>query len=325
MHKLTLVEVLANQIVRAVNPRLHNFVSVRWLSPHLNPYLSTHNIEIGAAVAFMNLPHIKVVAAFGMMAEDFENGVYEGIDTLVVPSSGNTAHGVALLAPAFGIRRVKVVMPSDAPAAKKSVISMVPWARLIMPTGTETVEGVALEEASRSGSHLLDQYKHLGNVRIHEECTGPRLLRVAGSNLGIVAVGMGSGGTVTGISNYLKNIQKSIIVLGVRPKRGERVPGNRDIDQMNAVVTIPYRSAVDDIVVVGRMEAFVMARKLLSEVHPQVGPSSGLAYAGMLQYLNKSPDVVEILRGKRAVFVCPDDCRFYSETMSATLDPDQGL
>ncbi|MFA5998307.1 MAG: pyridoxal-phosphate dependent enzyme [Candidatus Paceibacterota bacterium] len=324
MKKPTLVEILAHPIVQALNPRLQDFIAVRWLSPRLNPY-STHNIEIGAAVAFMGIPHIKVVAAFGMMMEDHENGVYDDVDTLVVPSSGNTAHGVALLAPVFGIARVKVIMSSDAPEAKKSVITMIPWARLIFPTGMETVESVALEEASQPSAHLLDQYGHLGNVRIHQECTGPQLFRAAGSTLGLVAVGMGSGGTVTGVSRYLKSVRKDIVVLGVRPKKGERVPGNRDIDQMGAVVTLPYKSAVDAIAEVGRLESFIMTRKLISEVQPQVGPSSGLAYAGLLQYLAKSPDVVELLRGKRAVFICPDDGRFYPGPTFGTLDPDQGL
>jgi len=324
MKKPSLSEILANPIVRALNPHDQNFIEVRWLSSHLNPYCS-HGIEVGAAVAFMNLPHIKVVAAFGMMMEDFEKGVYDGIDTLVVPSSGNTAHGVALLAPAFGISCVKVIMSSDAPEAKKSVITMIPWARLICPEGSRSVEGVALEEANRPGSHLLDQYKHPGNVRIHEACTGPQLLRAAGDKLGLVAIGMGSGGTVTGVAHYLKKVWSDIIVVGVRPKPGERVPGVRDRKQMDAVVTLPYKSAVNAIEEVGREESFVAARKLISEVQPQSGPSAGLAYAGLLQYLANSPEVRDLLRGKRAVFLCADDGRFYPGPTMSTLDPNQGL
>ncbi|MFA6519917.1 MAG: pyridoxal-phosphate dependent enzyme [Candidatus Paceibacterota bacterium] len=325
MKKPSLAEVCAHKIVNSLNPRLHDFIKVRWLSSKLNPYLHSHNIEIGAAVAFMNIPHIKIVAAFGMMMEDFESGLYNNVDTLVVPSSGNTAHGVALLAPAFGISRVKVIMSSDAPEAKKSVITMIPWARLICPEGARKVEEVAREEASQPGSLLLDQYKHDGNVSIHRECTGPQLLRACGNNLDLAVGGMGSGGTITGVSQYLKSVRKDIIVLGVRPKKGERVPGNRDYDQMEAVVTLPYKSAVDDIAEVGREESFLMTRKLLGEVQPQPGPSSGLAYVGLLQYLARSPDVVELLRGRNAVFICPDDGRFYPGPTFGTLDPDQGL
>lgn len=324
MKKPSLVEVLANPIVRALNPRRNDFISVRWLSSRLNPYWLTHDIEIGAAIAFMGLPHIKIVAAFGMMMKDFKDGIYDDIDTLVVPSSGNTLHGVALLAPAFGIPFVTGVMSSDAPEAKKSVVSMIPWARLTHPRGTETVESVAREEAGKPRTHLLDQYKHPGNMDIHEECTGPQLLRATGDNLGLVAGSMGSSGTITGISRALKGVREDIIMLGVRPKKGERVPGVRDLDQMEAVVTLPYKLAIDDIVEVKRRESFIKTRELLSEVQPQVGPSSGLAYVGLLNYLAKSPDVVELLRGKRAVFICPDDGRFYPAPTAAELDPDQG-
>jgi cysteine synthase A len=322
-------KVACDPIVDALNPHRQRFIAVRWLSPRLNPFLCSHHINIGAAVAFMNLPHIKVVAAFGMMVEDHRNGLYNGIETLVVPSSGNTAHGAALLARAFGIKRVKVIMASDTPEAKKSIITMIPWARLICPEGTRSVEEVALEEASQPGSYLLDQYKHPGNARIHEECTGPQLMDAVDAEengeIGLVAAGMGSGGTITGISHYFKLAQPGTIMLGVRPKPGKRVPGVRDAKQMDAVVTIPYQEAVNAIETVEREDAFIKARELLSEVQPQVGPSSGLAFAGLLQYLEKSPDAREILRGKSAVFVCPDDGRFYPGPTHSTLDPDHGL
>lgn len=325
MKKLSLNEVHAHPIVQALNPHFTNFIAVRWLSPRLNPYRQTHDIQIGAAISFMNLPHIKAVAAYGMMMEDFENGLYEGVDEIVVPSSGNTAEGVALLAPAFGIPRVKIVMSSDAPESKKSVITMIPWVRLICPEGTSKVEDVASEEAARPGSYLLDQYKHLGNMLIHEHCTGPKLLRAAGKNLLLVAAGMGSSGTVTGIAHHLKRVRPDSMVIGVRPKLGERVPGVRDSAQMDAVVTLPYRSAVHDVMEVGRAESFVKARELMVEVQPRVGPSSGLAFVGLLKYLQYSPDTLERLRGKKAVFVCADDGRFYPGPTFSQLDPDQGV
>jgi cysteine synthase A len=323
-------DITFHPIVDALNPHRQRFIAMRWLSPRLNPFLCSHKIEIGAAVAFMGgFPHIKVVAAFGMMAEDHKNGLYNGIETLVVPSSGNTGHGAALLAPTFGISRVKVIMASDTPEAKKSIIALIPWAGFFCPPGAQSVEEAALEEAGRPGAYLLDQYKHPGNARIHEECTGPQLLDAVDAEengeIGLVAAGMGSGGTITGISHYFKRAQPGTIMLGVRPKEGRRVPGVRDAKQMDAVVTIPYQEAVNAIETVGRDEAFLKARELLSEVQPQVGPSSGLAYVGLLQYLEKSPVARESLRGKSAVFICPDDGRFYPGPTHSTRDPDQGL
>ncbi|HUX80845.1 MAG TPA: pyridoxal-phosphate dependent enzyme [Candidatus Paceibacterota bacterium] len=318
--RLSLEEVLAHPMVEALNPYHQDFISLRWLSSNLNPFRLEEDIDIAAAITFGTLPHIKTVAAFGMLKEDFENGVYEGIDTLVVPSSGNTAHAVALLAPAFGIPRVKLIMSSDTPESKQSVIRMLPQASVMNPDGKRSVEDVAFEESSRPGHHLLDQYKHLGNVLAHRECTGPQLLNAAGEGLGLVAVSMGSGGTVTGISQYLKSKDPNIIVIGVRPSPGQRVPGVRDLARMNAVVSLPYREAVDDIVELSREESFQTARDFMSEVYPTPGPSSGLAYAGLKKYLREHALLVKSLRGKKALFVCPDDVRFYSAQMASTID-----
>ncbi|MBU6214907.1 pyridoxal-phosphate dependent enzyme [Patescibacteria group bacterium] len=329
MRKPSLKEVLAHPIVRALNPYDNAFIAIRWLSSRLNPYLQSYDIHIGAAIAFMGgFPHIKVVSAFGMLMEDFKAGRYDGIDTLVVPSSGNAAHGVALLAPAFGIPRVKVVMASDTPEAKANVIKLIPWASLHFPAGTKSVEEAAIEEANQRGSYLLDQYKHPGNVLIHAACTGPQLLAEAGDGLAIVAAAMGSSGTITGVSHYLRSVAPRIHMLGVRPKLGERVPGVRDAKRMDAVVTIPYQTAVDSLFEVGRVESFTKTRLLMYEVLPHVGPSSGLAYAGLLgylEYLENIPGLLDLFAGKKAVFICGDDARFYPGPMFSTLDPDQGL
>lgn len=300
-----------------------NYVVVRWLSGALNRYKETHDIDIGAAIAFMGIPHVKVVAAWGMMMEDFCSGIYDDIDTLVVPSSGNTVQGVALLAPAFGISRVKAIMASDIPEAKKNVVAMIPWVRVIHPEGTKTVEDVALEEASISGSHLVDQYKHLGNIRIHETCTSKRLLHATGGNPGLVVASMGSGGTIGGIATHLKEVRPDTIIIGARAKPGERIPAVRDAHRMSEVVTLPYADVIDGIEEVGRKESFIMTRRLLGEVQPQVGPSSGAACAALFQYLEHSPSALESLRGKKCVFVCPDDGRFYQAPTAAELDPDQ--
>lgn len=320
-------EVLNHPLVRAINPVEHNFVRIIWLSSQLNPI--SNNIKIGAAVAFINLPHIKIVPAFGMLVDDFYKGRYENVHTLVVPSSGNTADAVASLARAFGIERVKVIMPSDAPETKKSIITLTPWASLICPPGNQTVAQVAQEEASQRGHYLLDQYSHEANPKTHEECTGPKLWHAAGDDLALVAIAMGSAGTVLGVSRYLKRMSQDITIVGVRPNPGERVPGSRDAKQMKEVVRFQYEPFVDVIQEVSRVRAFEAARKLLTEVLPRVGPSSGMAFAGLVSYLSSlqssRPEVLEKLHGKKAVFVCTDDARFYSGPMLSTLDPDQGI
>ena len=78
-----------------------------------------------------------------------------------------------------------------------------------------------------------------------------------------------------------------MIVLGVRLKPGQRVPGARDQKRMENVVTLPWQESVTDVVEMDRKESFIGMRRLWSAVEPQPGPSSGLAYGGLEHYLNE--------------------------------------
>ncbi len=274
MGKTSLNAIFAHPIIEAMNPYVHNFTAVRWLSNDLNPYSA---IQIGAGIAFMNnISHLKEVVAFGMMKEDYQNGRYNGIDTLVVPSiNDNIAQATAILAPAFGIERVQSVAPG--------------------------------EKASRPmrGSLFFDQYSHPGNAHIHEECTGPQLLRSAGT-IGMIVVVLDSGGTAIGLSRYLKTACTDTIVLGVRPGRNESIPGAQNAEQMKRSGTLPYEPMIDEIVEVGFGEAIFGMHKISKKVYPNPGLSSGMAYMGMMKCLRLSPDMREVLFGRRVIFVCPD-------------------
>ena len=319
-------QVLSHPIVQALDPNRRDFVRVRWLSPRLNPY-AARGIRLGCAVTFLDgLPHIKAVAAYGMLMDELRRGNLHKVHTLVVPSSGNTADAVARLAPAFGIERVKLFMSSDVPATKRNLIAALASARVISPEAGKGVEAAAREEADLPGHHLLDQYGHGGNVAIHEACTGPRLLEAAGGRIDIVAVGMGSAGTVTGVSRHLKAVAPETRVVGVRPAPGERIPGMRDKAQMAAAVTIPWQQAIDALEEVTEKPAFIKTRELWSEVEPRPGPSSGAAFLGLLQYLQRldAEGGLDAMAGASVVSLCPDDGRFYSDQIIRELDPDQG-
>lgn len=321
-------DILNHPVVAALNPAGTQFIKARRLSAALNPFLVSHEFEVYALVAFGTFPHIKSVAALGMMLEDFKNGVYQDKHTIVVPSSGNTAHAVIRLAPAFGLRRVVVVVASDVPESKKGILSALSSTidLEVLEVGRgQSADKRAAEEAVKEGYVLLDQYKHLGNLRAHERYTGPGVLHHMNKQLAFVAIAMGSGGTAAGVGSFLKQERPSAQVLGVRPKLGERVPGTRDAARMAEVVTIPWQEVIGTVVEVGRRKSFEAMRRLWTEVEPQPGPSSGLAYEGLLEHLRSlGGKELEALRGKRAAFLCPDDGRFYSERIGGELDPDQG-
>jgi len=316
---------LNDPVFHALFPGGKQFMARRLLSEKLNPWRKSHDIEMAALVAFGVLPHIKTIPAMGMMIEDYEAGLYEGVHTLVVPSSGNTAHAVARLAPAFGISVVKALVQSDVPDSKKGILSALSVVDLIEVGGKRSVAERALKEASMDGHHHLDQYTHRGNDRFLERFVGPQILSVVGRNLAIVAIAMGSGGTACGVARYLERERPHSKVLGVRPKLGHRVPGCRDEKKMAEVSTLPVWDYVHDVAEVERETSFIGMKMLWSEVEPQPGPSSGMAFQGLVKYLSElEKSDLDRLRGKTVAFICPDDGRFYSERSGGTLDPDQG-
>ena len=317
--------ILADPIVKAFNPQGKQFMEAHWLSDHLNIGAS-NGAMIAALIPFKRFPHIKAPATFQMMLEDFKAGRYEGMHTIVVPSSGNTAHAVARLAKAFGFKDVKIVLSTDVTGSKEGILAALSSVYITkVPKGVSTARE-AEEIAKLPGHYLLDQYGHEGNVHAHEYYTGPEIERAFGGDVDVMFIGLGSSGTATGVARYLKSKRPDRRIFGVRPLKGERVPGVRDEIQMNEVVTIPYKDILDGIIEVGRKDSFTEMRRLWTEVEPQPGPSSGMAFAGYLRWLRTMPwSLLEHLKGQKIGFICPDDGRFYSERTTGELDPDQGL
>jgi Pyridoxal-phosphate dependent enzyme len=175
----TLEQVLEDPIVRALNPKGKQFFDPRFLPPKLNPY--AHYFISIAALTLRGLPHLKTIPAFQMMLEDFKDGQYKNKHTIVVDSSGNTAHAVARLAPAFGFDEVKVVLSADVPESKKGILAALSSVEIIEVGGGKSVTKRAAEEAQRPGHYHLNQYDHWGNMRAHESFTGPEVLRAVRS------------------------------------------------------------------------------------------------------------------------------------------------
>lgn len=329
-YKMKKADVVNDRVFNALNPAGKRFLHVRQLSDRLNPFLEPYEIGMYALTLY-NAPHIKTIATVQMMLEDFENGLYDGMHTLVVPSSGNTVHAAARLAPAFGFQVVRAVVPSDITSSKKGMIDKLPRVKLVAVGGGMSVQQEALALAQMPGHYLLDQYKHEGNLRAHERHTGPEMLRCISRDIAVVAIAMGSGGTVAGVGKFLKSVRPNVVMLGVRPAPGEQVPGTRDKRRMeervdgNPTITIPWQEYVDHVIEVDRKTAFRGARQLWLEVEPQPGPSSGLAWRGLMKYLaGLERSDWEKLRGKNVLFLCPDDCRLYIELFASELDTGQG-
>lgn len=312
-------------LVQAFNPLGKQFLRRVVLPASLNPFAST--LSISAILAFGEFAHIKTVPAFEMLYEDFLDGLYEDKHTIVVDSSGNTAHAVARLASAFGFSNVVVVMSADVPAAKRNIFAALSTPTIISVPKGESVAEVARELGEKPGHYHLNQYAHRGNINAHEMYTGPEIVRLMGRDLGVIAIALGSGGTAAGVGQYMHEVCPHAQVLGVRPRLGQQVPGARDRKKMAEVVRLSWEKVVPTVVEVSRKEAFEATRRLWNAVE-QPGPTSGLAYVGLLQYLRhleSTPLTLELLAGTDVAFFCPDSAMLYSDVIIAELDSDQGI
>ncbi|MBU6321588.1 MAG: pyridoxal-phosphate dependent enzyme [Patescibacteria group bacterium] len=281
------------------------------LSSRLNP-LGHRGVKVAALTLKSPLPHIKAIAGIGMLQQDYEKGCYAGKHTIVVDSSGNTAHAVALLAPAFGFTHVKLVMSPDVPDKKRMRLEELSWVQVVVVPSAEVAER-ARADGARPGCYHLNQYGHLGNPEWHYRYTGPEIVRAIGKKPGIVFVAMGSGGTAMGLGRYFGEHHPGTIVVGVRPALGDKVPGARDRDRMEEVVTLPWRDYIppENVIDIPSDAAYKSMRKLAAEVLPAPGPTSGLTHAGFGEYMMRHKH--RWPKGFVAAFICPDDAELYTE------------
>jgi cysteine synthase B len=149
---------------------------------------------------------------------------------------------------------------------------------------------------------MPNQYANANNPLAHYETTGPEIFEQSGGEVGVFVTGMGTTGTLMGVSRYLKEKSERIKVVGVEPTPGHTMQGLKNMTE-SIVPDIFDRSRLDDVIVMQDQEAFEMARRLASEEGIFAGISSGAAVAGALQVAGQmsSGTVVTIIadRGDR--------------------------
>jgi len=249
----------------------------------------------------------------------------QGIE-IVEPTSGNTGIALAFVAAARGYK-ITLTMPETMSLERRRVLALL-GANLVLTPGPEGMKGAiskATEIANSDTSRyfLPQQFENPANPEIHEKTTGPEIWDDTGGAIDVFVGGVGTGGTITGVSRYIKNTKgKKIISVGVEPvaspvitqtRAGEPVkPGPHKIQGIGAGF-VPKNldlSLLDRVEQVTNEESVEFARRLAREEGILAGISCGAAAAAAVR-LAKLPEFA----GKTIVTVLPDTSERYLSTV----------
>jgi cysteine synthase B len=221
---------------------------------------------------------VKDRPALSMIVRAQERGEIQPGDTLIEATSGNTGIALAMAAAMLGYKMV-LVMPENQSLERRQ--SMAAYgAELILTAATggmELARDYALQLQKEGRGRLLDQFSNLDNPRAHLETTGPEIWRDTHGQITHFVSSMGTTGTITGVSTYLKSMNPAIQIIGAQPSEGSQIPGIRKWAP-EYLPKIYQADRVDRIEYVSQGEAEEMARRMAAEE----GIFCGISAAGAL-------------------------------------------
>ncbi len=218
---------------------------------------------------------VKDRAALYMIKTALADKVIKPGDTLVEATSGNTGIALSMIAGAFGLK-IKLVMPASATPERVKTMRAY-GAEVILTPAEKTIEfsrDHARELSETKGYVILDQFNNPNNSKAHIETTGPEIWKDTKGEVTHFVSAMGTTGTITGTSTFLKSKNEKIQIIGAQPETGSRIPGIRKWSK-EFLPGIYQPDRVDEIIYVNTNQAKDTARRLAGQEGIMGGMSTG--------------------------------------------------
>lgn len=234
------------------------------------------NVVLGKLEGNNPAGSVKDRPALSMIQRAEERGEIKQGDTLIEATSGNTGIALAMAAAIKGYRMV-LIMPEDLSIERAQTMKAFGAELILTPKsgGMEYARDLAEQMQKDGKGRVLDQFANPDNPRIHYETTGPEIWEQTGGQITHFVSAMGTTGTITGVSRFLKEKNPAIRIIGAQPSEGSRIPGIRKWPR-EYLPKIYDPSHVDELVYVSQPDAEEMCRRLAREE----GIFAGISAAG---------------------------------------------
>lgn len=282
----------------------------------LNRLVDDNSADVYLKLEYMNPgSSVKDRIALAMITAAEKDGSLKPGDTIIEPTSGNTGIGLAMIAAAKGYKAV-LVMPETMSMERRNLLRAY-GADLVLTPGPEGMGGAirkAQELAKEHGYFVPQQFENPANPEIHRLTTGPEITEQMGDQLDAFISGIGTGGTITGAGQVLKEKYKNIKIYAVEPTDSPVLsggkPGPHKIQGIGAgfVPDTLDTKIYDEVIQITNDEAFDYARRAAKEEGILGGISSGAAISAALKVAK------ELGKGKKVLAILPSNGERYLST-----------
>ena len=234
------------------------------------------NVVLGKLEGNNPAGSVKDRPAISMIKRAEERGTIKPGDTLIEATSGNTGIALAMAAAIRGYKML-LVMPEDLSIERAQTMKAFGAELILTPRsgGMECARDLATQLENDGKGHVLDQFANPDNPRVHYETTGPEIWNDTAGRVTHFVSAMGTTGTITGVSRFLKEKNPAVRIIGAQPNEGSRIPGIRKWPEAY-LPKIYDPKAVDELVYVSQVDAEEMTRRLAAEE----GIFAGISAAG---------------------------------------------